>query len=92
MRERPPPAPRQDPGDETMRWPTGAGAQDVISAVVFLTISIVGFIATLGFPERAAAWPQWMFGLLGLFSLVLLVIGLRRRNGGDATQDAADKD
>ena len=59
-------------------WPRGAEARDAISAIVFLVISVVGFVAALDFPKRAATWPLWMWGLLGVFSLILLAGSLRR--------------
>jgi hypothetical protein len=61
------------------RWPKSAEARDAISAIVFLVISVVGFVAALDFPKRAANWPLWMWGLLGGFSLILLAGSLRRR-------------
>ena len=64
------------------RWPRGAEARDAISAIVFLVISVVGFVAALDFPKRAANWPLWMWGLLGVFSLVLLAGSFRRRSAG----------
>ncbi|MDF1594118.1 MAG: tripartite tricarboxylate transporter TctB family protein [Desulfobacterales bacterium] len=64
------------------RWPKGAEARDAISAIVFLVISIVGFVAALDFPKRAANWPLWMWGLLGVFSLGLLAGSLRPRPVG----------
>ena len=64
------------------RWPKGAEARDAISAIVFLVISIVGFVAALDFPKRAANWPLWMWGLLGGFSLILLAGSLRRSPSG----------
>jgi putative tricarboxylic transport membrane protein len=64
------------------RWPKGAEARDAISAIVFLVISVVGFVAALDFPKRAANWPLWMWGLLGGFSLILLAGSLRRRPSG----------
>lgn len=73
------------------RWPKGAEARDAISAIVFLVISIVGFVAALDFPKRAANWPLWMWGLLGGFSLVLLAGSLRRRPSGKTERkDQAD--
>jgi len=73
------------------RWPRGAEARDAISAIVFLVISVVGFVAALDFPKRAANWPLWMWGLLGVFSLVLLAGSLRRHPTGktEKTEQAA---
>ena len=62
-----------------MRLPTGAGARDAVSAVIFLVISIVGFTGAFQFPKRAATWPLWMWGLLGVFSLILLAGSFRER-------------
>jgi hypothetical protein len=65
------------------RWPKGAEARDAISAIVFLVISVVGFVAALDYPKRAAHWPLWMWGLLGGFSLILFAGTLRRRPSGE---------
>jgi len=73
------------------RWPKGAEARDAISAIVFLVISVVGFVAALDFPRRAANWPLWMWGLLGVFSLGLLAGSLRPRPVGKTEKrDQAD--
>lgn len=73
------------------RWPRGAEARDAISAIIFLVISIVGFVTALDFPKRAANWPLWMWGLLGGFSLVLLAGAFRQRPAGKTvkTEQAA---
>jgi putative tricarboxylic transport membrane protein len=74
-----------------MRWPTGADARDAMSAAVFLVISVVGFIGALGFPDRAATWPLWMWGLLGVFSLILLAGSLRARANPYAEEETGDE-
>lgn len=75
------------------RWPKGAEARDAISAIVFLVISVVGFVAALDFPKRAANWPLWMWGLLGGFSLILLAGSLWRSPTGknEKTEPAGRK-
>lgn len=75
-----------------MRWPTGAGARDAVSAVIFLVISIVGFIGAFQFPKRAATWPLWMWGLLGVFSLVLLAGSLRERMVPEAAEEEGEEE
>lgn len=64
-----------------MRWPTGADARDALSATIFLVISVVGFTGAFQFPKRAATWPLWMWGLLGVFSLILLAGSFREHAG-----------
>lgn len=71
------------------RWPKGAEAHDAISGIVFLAVSIVGFVAALDYPKRAANWPLWMWGLLGAFSLILLAGSLRRRPGDRVVRPAS---
>lgn len=61
-----------------------APLRDLIAALALIALGAAGVLSTLAFPERAAAWPRWMWGALIAFSLVLLVDaakGLRRRRG-----------
>lgn len=77
-----------------MRWPTGAGARDALSAVIFLVISVIGFTGAFQFPKRAATWPLWMWGLLGVFSLILLVGSFREHQGAEkpAAEEEGERD
>lgn len=71
-----------------MRWPSGSAARDAISAIIFIVISIIGLTLTAEFPDRAATWPMWMWGLLGVFSIALLIGAVRRRADDLADEDA----
>lgn len=59
-----------------------APLRDLVAALLLIALGVAGVLSTLEFPDRAAAWPRWMWGALVVFSLVLLidaVKALRRR-------------
>jgi hypothetical protein len=59
-----------------------APLRDLIAALLLIVLGIAGILSTFDFPDRAAAWPRWMWGALVAFSLLLLIDaakGLRRR-------------
>ena len=57
--------------------PKGAAARDAISSIVILAVCAVGILQTTEYPDRAAAWPLWMWGLLAACSVALLFNSLR---------------
>ncbi|MBC8158302.1 MAG: tripartite tricarboxylate transporter TctB family protein [Alphaproteobacteria bacterium] len=61
-----------------MHFPKGAAARDSVSALVIMAVSAVGVYSTFEFPQRAAAWPLYMWGLLAALSMVLLINSLRQ--------------
>ncbi|MBL6929156.1 MAG: tripartite tricarboxylate transporter TctB family protein [Rhodospirillales bacterium] len=61
-----------------MHFPKGAAARDSVSALVIMAVSAGGVYSTFEFPQRAAAWPLYMWGLLAAFSVLLLFNSLRQ--------------
>ncbi|MBL6945746.1 MAG: tripartite tricarboxylate transporter TctB family protein [Rhodospirillales bacterium] len=61
-----------------MHFPKGAAARDSVSALVIMAVSTGGIYSAFDFPQRAAAWPLYMWGLLAAFSVLLLVNSLRQ--------------
>jgi putative tricarboxylic transport membrane protein len=61
-----------------MNFPKGAAARDAGSALAIMAISAIGAYTTFDFPQRAAAWPLYMWGLLAALSVVLLINSLRQ--------------
>lgn len=59
------------------RMPKGNQARDAFSSIVILVICALGVSQTVQYPDRAAAWPLWMWGLLAFLSCVLLFNSLR---------------
>lgn len=57
--------------------PKGNQARDAFSSLVILVICAVGVSQTVQYPDRAAAWPLWMWSLLAFLSCVLLFNSLR---------------
>lgn len=72
--------------------------RDAGAALVLIGVGAAGFIYSLGLPERAAAWPLWMWGLLILLSLLLLagscrgLLGARGAPGSPGAGDNAARD
>lgn len=58
--------------------PKGASARDAVSSIIILIVCAVGILQTMEYPDRAAQWPLWMWGLLALCSVVLLFNSVRR--------------
>lgn len=58
--------------------PKGASARDAVSSIIILIVCAVGILQTTEYPERAAQWPLWMWGLLAFCSIALLFNSLRR--------------
>jgi len=59
------------------RIPKGNQARDAFASIVILVICAGGLSQTVQYPDRAAAWPLWMWGLLAFLSCVLLFNSLR---------------
>ena len=59
------------------RMPKGNQARDAFSSIVILLICAGGISQTVQYPDRASAWPLWMWGLLVFLSCVLLFNSLR---------------
>ena len=75
------------------RMPKGNQARDAFSSVVILMICAVGVSQTVQYPDRAAAWPLWMWGLLAFLSCVLLFNSLRSPIGAtNVDAEPTDKD
>lgn len=62
-----------------------APLRDLVAALLLIALGAAGIVSTLDFPDRAAAWPLWMWSALVVFSLVLLIDAVkalwRRRSG-----------
>lgn len=66
-----------------MRLPKGAARRDAVSALVLIAVGAVAILEAADYPDRAAAWPIWMWGLLIAFSVLLLVRSLVGAGGAD---------
>ena len=76
------------------RMPKGNQARDAFSSIVILAICAAGISKTVQYPDRAAAWPLWMWGLLAFLSCVLLFNSLRAPAGAarvDAGSGSRDR-
>ncbi len=69
--------------------PKGVAARDAISAIIILVVCAFGLAQTTTYPDRAAEWPLWMWGLLAALSAVLLFNSLRRPVSGKAKSEDA---
>ena len=74
------------------QMPKGNQARDAISSLVIMVVCAIGVSQTVDYPDRAAAWPLWMWSLLALLSVALLFNSLRAPVGAsDKTGETAGK-
>lgn len=68
--------------------------RDAAAALVLIGVGAAGFIYSLNLPDRAGAWPLWIWGLLILLSLILLAVSCRGflgARGAPESQAAEDE-
>ncbi|MCM3088618.1 tripartite tricarboxylate transporter TctB family protein [Bhargavaea ginsengi] len=52
--------------------------QDVYVGLLIFAVALIFFVQSFGFPEGANIFPYYIFGLLGVFGLIIAFMGFKK--------------